>query len=401
MRRFVAVFALIAVLSGALWLPTGVRLASAAVGSDQELADAKEGLVDASADEAAALKDLAAVRRQKQQLDAEVAKLDTELRAAQAMVDAAQLAADDASAQYLVVRQQLDVARQKVEVARGQLRDQAIGAYISGGVSSAQLDVFSKTDDLREMQVAGVLEDVVAARQQEVVDQFRAAEDDAARLESVAASLQKTATDKLAEARNQAAVVQAARDQQATARASAAAALADEQRTVSDIQARKAQYQARVASLQQTSDSISSLLRTRQSGQAPGGPSLSDPLSVMEMASPFGYRVHPIYGEVRLHAGVDLAGSTGVPIEASAAGVVVFAGSAGGYGNYTVIDHGGQLATTYAHQSRILVSVGDTVDGGQKIGEVGSTGDSTGSHLHFEVRVLGSPVDPCGYLSGC
>jgi murein DD-endopeptidase MepM/ murein hydrolase activator NlpD len=110
------------------------------------------------------------------------------------------------------------------------------------------------------------------------------------------------------------------------------------------------------------------------------------------VTSPFGYR----WG--RLHAGIDIAVPYGTPIHAAAAGTVVLAGWTGGYGNYTCIDHGGGLATCYAHQSSYAVSGGAQVGQGQVIGYVGNTGHSFGPHLHFEVRINGTPVDPLGYL---
>ena len=110
------------------------------------------------------------------------------------------------------------------------------------------------------------------------------------------------------------------------------------------------------------------------------------------ITSPFGWR----WG--RMHEGLDLGAAYGTPIAAAAAGVVIYAGWEGGYGNLTVIDHGGGLATAYGHQSRIAVSVGQSVAQGEIIGNVGSTGHSTGPHLHFEVRVNGQAVDPLGYL---
>jgi murein DD-endopeptidase MepM/ murein hydrolase activator NlpD len=100
----------------------------------------------------------------------------------------------------------------------------------------------------------------------------------------------------------------------------------------------------------------------------------------------------------RMHEGIDIAAPTGTPIRAADSGSVRIAGSSGGYGNYTCIDHGGGLATCYAHQNSIGVSVGQTVAQAQIIGTVGSTGNSTGPHLHFEVRVNGQAVDPLGYL---
>jgi murein DD-endopeptidase MepM/ murein hydrolase activator NlpD len=110
------------------------------------------------------------------------------------------------------------------------------------------------------------------------------------------------------------------------------------------------------------------------------------------VTSPFGYR----WG--RLHAGIDIGVPYGTPIQAAAAGTVVLAAWTGGYGNYTCIDHGGGLATCYAHQSSYAVSAGAQVSQGQVIGYVGSTGHSFGAHLHFEVRINGNPVDPLGYL---
>jgi murein DD-endopeptidase MepM/ murein hydrolase activator NlpD len=110
------------------------------------------------------------------------------------------------------------------------------------------------------------------------------------------------------------------------------------------------------------------------------------------VTSPFGYR----WG--RLHAGIDIGVPYGTPIHAAASGTVVLAGWNGGYGNYTCIDHGGGMATCYAHQSSYAVSSGAQVSQGQVIGYVGSTGHSFGAHLHFEVRINGNPVDPLGYL---
>jgi len=110
------------------------------------------------------------------------------------------------------------------------------------------------------------------------------------------------------------------------------------------------------------------------------------------VVSPFGMR----WG--RLHAGIDIAVPNGTPIHAAASGTVVIAGWVGGYGNYTCLDHGGGLATCYAHQETIYVHVGQGVTQGQVIGITDCTGHCLGPHLHFEVRINGTPVDPMGYL---
>ena len=114
------------------------------------------------------------------------------------------------------------------------------------------------------------------------------------------------------------------------------------------------------------------------------------------ITSGFGNRYHPIVHKNRLHAGIDIGAGSGSPIVAAAAGTVVSAGWRGGYGNCVIIDHGGNISTLYGHMSRISVSDGQKVARGQKIGNVGSTGLATGPHLHWEVRVNGTPVNPSG-----
>lgn len=120
------------------------------------------------------------------------------------------------------------------------------------------------------------------------------------------------------------------------------------------------------------------------------------------ITSRFGYRVHPIHRRRIMHTGLDISRRSGTPIVAADGGQVFFAGWRGGYGNAVIINHGTQgsssYATLYGHMSRIAVGSGATVSKGQVIGYVGSTGFSTGAHLHFEVRVNGSPVNPLGFL---
>ncbi|HVF20882.1 MAG TPA: peptidoglycan DD-metalloendopeptidase family protein [Mycobacteriales bacterium] len=115
------------------------------------------------------------------------------------------------------------------------------------------------------------------------------------------------------------------------------------------------------------------------------------------VTSPYGYRMHPIYGYRRMHAGIDIGAPTGQAIVAVLTGTVVTAGPMGSYGNLVVVDHGDGLTTAYAHQSRVAVRSGQRVDRGAVIGYVGSTGASTGPHLHYETRVNGDPVDPMRY----
>lgn len=118
------------------------------------------------------------------------------------------------------------------------------------------------------------------------------------------------------------------------------------------------------------------------------------PLRGARVSSGYGYRYHPITGSWRMHGGVDLAASAGTPVPATSAGVVARAGWSGGYGLLVELDHGAGVRTRYAHLSRVDVRPGEAITPGQRIGLVGSTGNSTGAHLHFETRVNGRPARP-------
>lgn len=126
-------------------------------------------------------------------------------------------------------------------------------------------------------------------------------------------------------------------------------------------------------------------------------PSLA-PVTVSYLSSGYGMRNHPVLGGRRAHKGIDLAASTGTPIRASADGVVEKADWFGGYGLFVQLDHGGAMETRYGHMSRVAVAEGQQVRKGDVIGYVGSTGRSTGPHLHYEVRVAGEAVNPVPYM---
>lgn len=116
------------------------------------------------------------------------------------------------------------------------------------------------------------------------------------------------------------------------------------------------------------------------------------------ITSEFGWRTHPIFGSQRFHSGLDIGGDYGLPIHAAQSGIVIEAGWIGGYGNTVMIEHGGGIVTLYGHNESLAVGVGQSVNQGDVIAYCGSTGNSTGPHCHFEVRVGGEPVSPWDYL---
>jgi murein DD-endopeptidase MepM/ murein hydrolase activator NlpD len=157
------------------------------------------------------------------------------------------------------------------------------------------------------------------------------------------------------------------------------------------------------AQLEKESNSLTFLIRQRLAAASRSGivirgtGQFSFPVDA-GVTSGFGYRVHPILGYRRFHAGIDFGASHGTVIRAADSGTVIFAGWYGGYGRAVIIDHGNSLTSLYAHASAIYVREGESVQRGQAIAAVGSTGLSTGPHLHFEVRQNGSPVNPANFL---
>ncbi len=177
----------------------------------------------------------------------------------------------------------------------------------------------------------------------------------------------------------------------------------EKQSLLKDISKERALYERQLAELEAESRAIAQRLRAlmasgkgRARAEQPWSGRFIKPVNG-RLTSGFGMRVHPIFKVRKMHTGIDLAAPSGTPIRAADAGVVVEAGYLRGYGYTVIIDHGGGVATLYAHCSAILVAVGQEVQRGQTIARVGSTGYSTGPHLHFEVRVNGEPVNPLNY----
>ena len=154
--------------------------------------------------------------------------------------------------------------------------------------------------------------------------------------------------------------------------------------------------------LERDSTSIGQIIRQRSIGDSRGiiitGRGVMTAPVDAEITSGFGYRMHPILGYQKFHSGLDFGADAGSTIRAAAAGVVIYAQWYGGYGNAVIVDHGSGITTLYGHTEGFYVAEGATVQKGQPIAAVGSTGLSTGPHLHFEVRQNGEPIDPAPYL---
>ena len=366
----------------------------------QEIERLRGQLDEVAGDEAEALADLRVTQRRKAEEQAQLAAVDQRVQSAMAELDAAQAKLDAASSSAADAEHRVEVITGRLEDARQTLRDQAVSSFMRYGSGAEQLDVVLRAKDINELHNAVAFVDTLAERQARIVANFASINDDATEAKSTADAARADAVSQRDDVQAKTDALQVQRTAQAQAAAAAAAEAAHEQEILASLRSRRAEYERQLKEQQDESDAIAALLRRRGSKgpHISGHGSLSSPLADPEITSTFGWRIHPIYGDRRLHAGVDFRAASGTDLLAAAAGEVVFAGWKSGYGNTTIIDHGGGLATLYAHQSSIGVTVGQEVKRGRVIGESGATGNVTGPHLHFEVRVNGTPVDPLGYL---
>jgi murein DD-endopeptidase MepM/ murein hydrolase activator NlpD len=192
----------------------------------------------------------------------------------------------------------------------------------------------------------------------------------------------------------------AVRDRLAWSQRELATARRDKEEALESTQATREEFLHEVEGLLAQSAALAAKIQAAQAAAAYATPVRSSTAS----ASGFVWPVHGILTSTfgwrwgRMHEGIDIAVGNGTPVVASASGTVIVAGWMGGYGNLVVVDHGNGIATAYGHNTSIAVGVGQSVAQGQLIAYSGNTGNSTGPHVHFEVRVNGGAVDPLGYL---
>jgi murein DD-endopeptidase MepM/ murein hydrolase activator NlpD len=377
-----------------------VPVAAAPSSSDARLRTLRDQVAEASAEESALLARIDTATARRRVLDARVAATDGAIANVQAELDDAQRRFDGLQMQVVVIQARMARVRRELAAAKDDLRRRALAAYMGQSDANRYADILLHASNLRELAAtSGYLRAVIHAqrasvhRHQVLSDQVERLRDQVERARLGA----KAGRDAVAARR---AELERSRREASALRHELVSVITTQGRALGEVQSRKEEFETQIAALQAASDSVAALLRDRQAGEI--APPARDGLFARPVSGPvtstFGPRVHPIFGNVRIHAGVDFGVATGASIRAAGDGVVVIAGPYGGYGNATVIDHGNALATLYGHQSAILVSPGDHVRRGQVIGRVGCSGYCTGPHLHFEVRVYGTPVDPLRYL---
>lgn len=300
-------------------------------------------------------------------------------------------------------RAELKLADARVRRSTQTLRDQAVSAYIGGGSAGPSIEVLlssfgGATQNGQASSYAGVLVD----HQRAVIVEYRSAKAARAKVSARAVKTREGAQqirDAVAASQRE---LQIKRVEMEALKEEAGRAAALQLAARTKLLSKKIEIEARITNQEKASDGIALTLFAAQSGEpdyVPGSITFAPPIPGAKPGSPFGMRFHPILHYARLHAGMDIGAGAGTPIHAAADGVVLIAGPRGGYGNAVVIDHGFGIATVYAHQSRIVARVGQQVKLGDVIGAVGSTGLSTGPHLHFETRVRGIPVNPTSFVN--
>jgi murein DD-endopeptidase MepM/ murein hydrolase activator NlpD len=369
---------------------------------EQDLKEIRESMlaIEAAIDDVAAERSMLArdVLFARGKLDA----VESEMTAARARLTRIEIEQSDRNAALDAVRSELAERFAKLSVIRDQ-RDSALDdakasvlhAYMSGGTSEPSI-AFSATA-VTDVSVGVAYLDVLtghragaAGRYAELVAMQEAEE---AKVKAVETAI----ADEVAALVETAVSIDVAKADLEVKRTALSAEYDRQQVLLVDVEAAIYEFEGEITALAREEASIKSKIRaaSEPTGTKPGQLVRPVPGAI---SSGFGPRVHPILGTMRMHNGVDMNASQGDAIKAAAAGRVILAGVKGGFGNTIMIDHGGGMVTLYAHQSRIGASVGQKVTAGETIGYIGSTGLSTGPHLHFEVRINGVPKNPTNYI---
>ena len=326
--------------------------------------------------------------------------------AASVQAGTARRKADTARASYDSVASRFEQAQQRVDEAHDRVGEIAAASYMGGNFATLNVLVGARGPQ-DAIDRLGLVDQVMQTQNESVDELIRARraarteQDRAGMAKRVAEQAEKEAVAKLAAAKQARAAAQQAR--------AAVVELAESRReALSVARSQRSAVLAKYEAAKAEEARIQGALRDWDDKNGGGGDYAGGNLRMPVhgwKSSNFGNRYDPYYRVWQLHAGTDFAAGGGTPIYAAAGGRVVQAGWSGGYGNYTCINHGKRggrsFSTCYGHQSKMLVYPGEYVRRGEVIGRVGTTGASTGFHLHFETRLDGVPKNPLNYLPGC
>ena len=410
-RKSPKLAALLVAVTVAALLPAGAAAADPQDDKkriDAEVAQAESILEGATERAQEAARQLVAANGAMPAAEELVVETKGEVVAAQVHAETARQRADEASAAVDAAEDRFAAADARLRAGQAEVAKMASAAYKGSGITNLNVLMGATAGDMIDR--FGYVDRVVEGQQETVRTYLDALAE--ARREQNEATVAQAAADSAAldaeEALDEAAAAQqraedaAAEVADLVAQRESALRVAEEERSASlqkyeDAKAEAAKIEKALREWEAKKKAAAEQAKL-QAGQ------LLIPVRGVK-TSDFGNRFDPYYKVWQLHAGVDLAAPGGTPIHAAADGEVIMAGWNGGYGNYTCISHGRSggkaLSTCYGHQSQILVHAGQRVRRGQTIGRVGTTGASTGNHVHFEVRLNGTPVQPLTWLPQC
>jgi murein DD-endopeptidase MepM/ murein hydrolase activator NlpD len=359
------------------------------------LSETQSKLEQARAREASLAAEIASVSQRIQSLEAEVGDVSTRLVSLEEDLALHQSKLDKLTELYELQSDRLAFLREQYELAVERLSARLVAVYEGGELSTLDVlvqarsfgDILEQLDYLNSIaaQDRGIVKHVTGARDH--MRDLRARTGKTKTRVAAVTRIVRIRTEQQRAIKNQLVVTQQGLS---TARTEKRAALEDARADAKELAAHAAALQSQSAAVAAQIQSSQATVTYSSGDSTPSASGLIWPVGG-PVVSAFGWR----WG--RMHEGIDIGAGYGAPIVASAAGVVIYAGWMGGYGNLIIIDHGGGLATAYAHQSSFAIG-GGAVAQGQTIGYIGCTGHCYGPHLHFEVRVNGLAVDPLGYL---
>jgi murein DD-endopeptidase MepM/ murein hydrolase activator NlpD len=362
---------------------------------DGEIGRLRGKIASADASTAVLTTEITAVTRRIRAVEAEVAAEESRLETIEAQLAVQQDSLDRLNARFEEQSRRLVNLRRQHSTAIDRLEQRIRQIYIEDtpDALSFVLEASSYADLLDHVEYVND----IGRQDERIATQVAGAKKAMAAARAETARVRERVAETTRAIAAQAARQRAARDRLLASRSSLAEARSEKRGTLASIRSDRAEFVAEVEALERESAILAAKLRSSQgvAGVSSGsGVSASGFLWPVHgpVTSGFGWR----WG--RMHEGVDIAVPTGTPVAAVASGTVVHAGWLGGYGNLVVVDHGDGLSTAYAHNSSIAAGVGASVGQGQVIAYSGNTGNSSGPHVHFEVRVNGSAVDPLGYL---
>lgn len=381
---------------------------------DAKLDDAHDEILSFNKKVASATRKVIDARDQLPAAKANLAKAQAEQARTGAADEQAQRELDEAAAEVVRAEQQLAAIEQRLGQLKENVGDFARRAYQMGPFAELEMVLEAKdpsefTDRLAAIRSVSESNNATLDRMSRNRAEMAYTQTRLTALREVAQEKKEAAEARLAEAQEAAAGAAAAKQIVDSLIRQEEAALASAQKHRADIKAEYDRLEAEQARIQKEIAAAAARLerstgvKTNPKVSAPvagtdSGTQWYFPLPGYSIGSDAGWRFHPILHYTRCHAGADISAPSGTPIHAVESGTVIQAGWNGGYGNFTTVAHGGGLTSSYAHQTRINVSVGSSVRRGQVIGYVGSTGLSTGPHLHFEARINGAPYSPKGWF---